>query len=105
MHSNETMDWEAAMTETQQNTQAGLRMTENTLDAMRNVIETQKRQAQCSATMLAELRKLAKRDAAHHSSPVVKTKIVRLPQPPYRRFWLLGGFVVGVVCGEFLGSW
>lgn len=105
MQNNETMDWEATMTETQQNTQASLRMAENTLDALRSVIDTQKRQAQSSATMLAELRELAKRHDDNHSSPVIKTKIVRLPPPPYRRFWLLGGFAVGVVCGVFLGSW
>ena len=58
MHDNGTMDWEATMTETQQNTQANLRMAENTLDAMRSVIDTQKRQAQSSAIMLAELREL-----------------------------------------------
>lgn len=107
MTKKEPMDWEAAMTEAQRNTEATAKMTERVASAIVQMIETQRRHSQTLGKLETAMREIKTEQESLRSSIVNRPRPKTAPvakKPSFPRFWLGAAFVVGVVFGGYIVS-
>ena len=103
----ETIDWEAAMTETQKNSSLTAKLTERVLYSMTEVIHGQRRQATTLIEVEAAIQEMMAEQKSLRSSIAKATKQRSVPtdtQSIFPRSWLGAAFVVGAVFGGFIVS-
>ena len=107
MSKNQPIDWEAAMTESQKNTQLTAKLTERVLTSLTKVNEAQHRHSRTLAKLETVISEIRTEQVNLRSSILNRPKAKVAPvaqKPPFLRFWLGAAFVVGAVFGVFIMS-